>query len=93
MANLILARGAERRRELALRLALGAGRGRIVAQFLTEGLVASLAAVGLSIPIVALAMRAFRDHMPAEMPLLSTLVVGLIIYYVIGGRWRGSRSS
>ena len=65
-ANLILARGAERQRELALRLALGAGRGRIVAQFLTEGLVASLAAVGLSIPIVALAMRAFRDHMPAE---------------------------
>jgi putative ABC transport system permease protein len=66
VANLVLARGAERRRELALRLALGAGRGRIVGQLLTEGLVSSLAAVGLSIPMVALAMRSFRDHMPAE---------------------------
>ena len=35
-------------------------------QLLTEGLVSSLAAVAVSIPMVALAMRAFRDHMPAE---------------------------
>ena len=66
VANLILARGAERQRELALRLALGAGRGRIVRQLVTEGVVMALTAVALSMPLVALGSRAMRDNMPAD---------------------------
>jgi putative ABC transport system permease protein len=66
VANLMLARGAERQREIALRLALGAGRGQIVRQLLTEGLVTSALAIAVSLPLSAWAAREMRQHMPAE---------------------------
>ncbi|PYQ50185.1 MAG: hypothetical protein DMF78_16400 [Acidobacteria bacterium] len=66
VANLMLARGAERRRELALRVALGAGQGQIVQQLLIEGLLTAALAVAASVPLSAWAAGELRAHMPAE---------------------------
>jgi putative ABC transport system permease protein len=67
LANLLLSRGAVRRREVAVRAAIGAGRGRLVAQFLTESLVLSglgaIAGLLLALP----AMRFLESLAPETM--------------------------
>jgi putative ABC transport system permease protein len=64
LANLLLARGIARQREVAIRLAIGATRGRLVRQFLTESLLlASLGAI-VGVGIAAGAMRLATALMP-----------------------------
>jgi putative ABC transport system permease protein len=64
LANLTLARGVTRQREVAIRLALGAGRLRIVRQLLTENLVLSFAGMAVGVLVAVASVRAAAAWMP-----------------------------
>ena len=73
LSNMMLARSAARSKEFAMRLALGAGRGRLVRQLLTEGL--ALAGTGAALGLaVAFALTRYLAHQGSiALPLLSSV--------------------
>ena len=62
VANIMLARGAGRQREIAIRLAVGAGRGRIASQLLTESLLVALVGGAAGVGFAYLGIRVVLDR-------------------------------
>src|SRR5262249_10129878 len=71
VGNLLLARATGRAREVAVRASLGATRGQLIRQFLTESVVISLIAASLGFGLAAFSLKGLLAFAPHDLPRLS----------------------
>jgi putative ABC transport system permease protein len=85
LANLLLARADSRRPELAMRLALGARRFRLVRQLMTEGVALSVAGTGLGLLLAVALLGVFRAIAPPDTPRLAQVGINPAVLLVCAG--------
>ena len=85
VANMLLARASARTREIAVRAALGAGRGRLVLQLFVESLVLALAGAAVGLLLAFWGVDALRSLAPPDLPRLSEVHVdGSVVAFAVG---------
>lgn len=85
MANLQLVRASTRQREMSVRAALGANRGRLISQTLTESLILSLIGAGFGIALGQVAVKSLVTAMPTTFPLMAPLALNTsVVLFSLG---------
>ncbi len=84
-ANLLLARAAGRMRELGVRVALGAGHGRIIRQLLTEAILIGVAAGAIGVGLAFLFLRILPRLDPGNIPRLNQASLDIrVLLFTVG---------
>jgi putative ABC transport system permease protein len=85
IANLLLARGSARQREIAIRTAIGAGRGRVLRHFLAESLLLAVAGGALDLLLARAAIASVIALIPHAVPRLAeTSIDGRVLAFAAG---------
>ena len=84
VANLLLARSTSRTREFAIRAALGAGRGRVVRQLLTESILLAIGGAGLGLLLATWGTRAALTLLPVTLPRANEVGIDLHVLIFTG---------
>lgn len=85
VANLLLGRLASRSREVSVRAALGATRSRLIAQFMSEGIILGLIGGGLGLLLSHWGVRLFMVLTPASFPLPRSIEINMPVFLFCAG--------